>query len=93
MIGVYSDDAGKTRGFLRDGALFTTFDAPGAAVATLPLGINNQGQIVGGAFDDVRRFGFMLKSGTFTALAAPGAFLEAFPFDIDERGRIVGFSF
>jgi hypothetical protein len=78
---------------LLDDGVVTTLDAPGGTLGTLPLGINNRGQIVGGYFDDARRYGFLLENGRFTTTTAPGAFLETFPFDIDDRGRTVGFYF
>jgi probable HAF family extracellular repeat protein len=81
------------QGFLLDRGVFTTISAPGATVATLPLGINNHGQIVGSYFDDVRRHGFLLSNGTFTTTTASGAFLETLPFGIDDSGRVVGFYF
>jgi probable HAF family extracellular repeat protein len=93
MTGLYVDADGKSHGFLWDNGVVTNIDAPGATLATLPLGINNRGDIVGGYFDDARRHGFVFSDGKFTTTTASGAFVETFPFDIDDRGQIVGFYF
>ena len=93
MVGTYAGADGIGHGFLWDNGAFTTIDAPGATVATLPFGINNHGQIVGASFDAKQRRGFMLSNGTFTTHSAPGAVLESFPLDIDDRGRIIGIYF
>ena len=59
-----------------------------------PFAINNQGQIVGIAFDGVRIRGFLLHDGRFTRITPPGAFFfGSFATDIDDRGRIAGASF
>ena len=93
MVGVYGDASGTLHAFLLDQGVVTTIDVPGA-VATLPSGINNHGQIVGIYFDGVRRHGFLLSNGEFTTLTdPPGAFLESLAFDIDDHGRIVGLYF
>ena len=64
MIGLYADADRKGHGFLWDNGVVTTIDFPGA-LATLPLGLNNRGQIVGAYVDAKRRRGFMLSNGTF----------------------------
>jgi hypothetical protein len=50
MIGVYGDSEGKPHGFVLDQGVVTTIDIPGATV-TIPFGINNHGEIVGGFID------------------------------------------
>jgi probable HAF family extracellular repeat protein len=78
---------------LLDEGIVTIIAAPGATVETVPLGINNEGQVVGLYADDTRRHGLVYSNGEFTTFTAPGAFLEAGPFDIDDGGCIVGFYF
>jgi hypothetical protein len=62
-----------------------------ATSGSLPLGINNHGEVVGGYDDNTTRRGFVLSNGTFTSFAAPGTLGESYPRDIDDRGRMVGF--
>jgi probable HAF family extracellular repeat protein len=80
-----------TSGYLRDerGHL-ETFDAPGALTQTVPIGLNNRGQIVG-TFD--RRdgaHGFLRdQRGRFTTIDFPGA-TRTEAARINDRGQIVG---
>jgi uncharacterized membrane protein len=78
---------GPVRGFLFDNGAFTRIDVPGA-LTTLPLGINNRGQIAGVYADEVTGHGFLLQSGTFTTIDAPGAVSTA-AGAINDRGQIL----
>ena len=68
---------------------FTTIDYPGA-VATLSVGINANGQIVGRFVDTSGSFhGYLLSAGNFTAIDLPGATATR-PLGINLTGDIVG---
>ena len=70
-------------------ATFTTIDYPDA-VHTYALGINSEGDIVGGYDDSAGdEHGFVLRDGIFTSFDWPGAtWTEG--FGINPRGDIVG---
>ena len=51
---------------------YFSFDAPGSTL-TVPAGINNCGQIVGGFDDAAGRHGFLRTGATYTVIEAPGA--------------------
>ncbi|MEP6961975.1 MAG: PxKF domain-containing protein [Acidobacteriota bacterium] len=70
---------------------FTNFDFPGA-VQTIPLGINDPGQIVGGYYNPSSgtAHGFLLSGGTFTTIDYPGA-SGTQPNGINNAGQVVGF--
>jgi len=78
IVGNYFDANFVTHGFVRatDGAI-TSFDAPGAGIATFPVAITPQGSIVGWYLD--ANFGSHIflraKDGTFTTpeIPSPGA--------------------
>lgn len=79
-------------GFLRDKkGVFTTFDAPGAAVpgGTVPACMNDHGEIVGNFVDGAGRHGFMLIKGVWTQLDVPGAVLTVTQ-GINNAGLVVG---
>ena len=58
-------------------------------MSTLPLGINNRGQIVGTSSDEAIGHGFLLQKDTFTTIDAPGAVLSTAAFSINDRGQIL----
>jgi hypothetical protein len=78
IVGNYFDASFVTHGFLRatDGTI-TSFDAPGAGVATFPAAITPQGLIVGTYFDAnfATHIFLRAKDGTFTTpeIPSPGA--------------------
>jgi probable HAF family extracellular repeat protein len=78
-------------GFLKDGAVFTTIDVPGAD-DNVANGINNAGQIVGSFRDAGGVFHSFLKDGTtFTTIDVPGAFPGSTQANgINDVGQIVG---
>ena len=86
--------AGFGKGYLKDGAVFTTFAVPGAA-STVPTGINETGQIVGyfgfpGETSETSRFhGFLKDGATFTTIDVPGA-SSTKAHGINVKGQIVG---
>jgi probable HAF family extracellular repeat protein len=57
---------------VKDGATYTTFDAPGANNGTFASGINDAGQIVG-FFEDSSGLvhGFLKDGATYTTLDVP----------------------
>jgi YVTN family beta-propeller protein/probable HAF family extracellular repeat protein len=78
IVGEYFDSTvNRPRGFLLRAGTYTAFDFPGA-IETLPLGINNAGQIVG-AYRTVtgsglqQLHGFLLSNGSFQTIDYPGA--------------------
>jgi uncharacterized membrane protein len=78
-------------GYLRDerGRL-VTFDAPGALTQTVPVGLNNHGQIVGTYDRPDGSHGFMRdERGRFATIDFPGA-KETEAARINDRGQIVG---
>jgi uncharacterized membrane protein len=100
FVGTYIDAAGGVRGFRRepDGE-FTPVDVPGAG--TLPLGINNRGQVVGiygdegtvnnpdGSYPRYRVHGFVWDERRVTKVDVPGSVLT-YAFGINNRGEITG---
>ena len=71
------------------GPSFTPIDHPGA-VATLAVGINNNGQIVGRYVDTAGAFrGYLLSDGNFIPIDLPGASATR-PLGINLDGDIVG---
>jgi uncharacterized membrane protein len=85
-------------GFLWDDGDFATIDVPGAT-ATVVLGINNRGQMVGSYIDaDGAYHGFLrARHGAITTLPeAPGAdptMGGTQPASVNERGQIVGLGY
>jgi hypothetical protein len=96
-VGGYSDAGGTAHGFVRDKrATFRTIDHPDATsepdFGTLPLGVNNRGQVVGQYVDaDLRCHGLLLSRGAFTTIDDPDALSTTGASDINDRGQIVGF--
>jgi hypothetical protein len=99
IIGVYAPDPADPMaglaGFLLRNGRYRTFEIPGARV-TLPLGVNNRGQITGYSTTAPDLLtgarGFLLAKGIggpVTPIDVPGAPLTG-ATDIDDRGRIVG---
>jgi hypothetical protein len=102
VVGVYgdlSDETPRLRGFLMKKRRVTRLDVPGALL-TLPLGINDQGQVVGGwvgpdatvnpvTGETGPVHGFLWEQGLYTKFDVPGATTTA-PYEINNRGQIVG---
>jgi uncharacterized membrane protein len=100
LVGTYIDAAGGVRGFRREpDGKFTPIDVPGAG--TLPLGINNQGQVVGiygdegtvnnpdGSYPRYRVHGFLWDEGRVTKVDVSGSVLT-YAFGVNNRGQITG---
>jgi uncharacterized membrane protein len=77
----------------------TRIDVPGA-MGTLPLGVNDRGQVVGGWVGPDAKVdpvdgetkpvhGFLWENGRFKKFDIPGATTTA-PYEINNRGQIVG---
>jgi uncharacterized membrane protein len=102
IAGLYVDDSDGTprvRGFLMRKGRVTSIDVPGA-MATVPVGINDHGQVVGAwAAPDATvnpvngelgpTHGFLWDRGRFKKFDIPGATTTA-PYEINNRGQIVG---
>ncbi len=71
--------------------VFHTLDDPNGVNFTLPFGINNRGQIVGGYFDASDNLhGFILNHGHYTTIDDPNGVIGTNPSGINEDGQIVG---
>ena len=89
-----------THGFVRaaDGTI-TSFDAPGAGIATFPVAIAPQRSIVGWYFDPNFGAHIFLRAidGNFTTIDALNATLSFFegtsPTSINDSGTVTGFYF
>jgi hypothetical protein len=89
IVGNFIAD-GTTHGFLRSGGTYTTLDPPGST-STMPRGINDTGQTVGGYEDsDGTLYGFLLSGGVFTTIDVPGAAFTSYASGINDLGQIVG---
>src|SRR5216684_1858573 len=53
VSGIYVDPSGNSHGFLKDGAIYISFDGPPGAVFTEAGHINNKGQIAGDSVSGV----------------------------------------
>jgi uncharacterized membrane protein len=102
VVGVYGDLSGgapRLHGFLMEKRRVTRIDVPGA-VSTLPVGINDRGQVVGGwvgpdatvnpvTGEGGPIHGFLWERGRYTKFDVPGATTTG-PYEINNRGHIVG---
>jgi hypothetical protein len=94
IAGFYTDAGGTIHGFLKDGNVFTTVDAPGATLTEL-LGLNDKGWAVG--FDVVggKMHGIIFNGMTIKTVDDPSALCMACTgttFNgINDKGQIVGF--
>jgi probable HAF family extracellular repeat protein len=80
----------RGHGFVRDGDVFTTIDAPGVGSFAVAFGIDNRGRTVGGYADDRGRLhGFLKDKEAFTVIDFPGA-RGTVAFKINDSGQIVG---
>ncbi len=92
VVGDYDD--GATHGFLRHKGDLTTLDFPGAQ-ATIALGINNSGVVVGewdvldSTGNVIAYHGFIWKDGSFTDVAFPGS-ADTSILGINANGDCVG---
>jgi probable HAF family extracellular repeat protein len=96
IVGDYLDAEGKYHGFLLDGGVFITIDAPGGT-STKALDIDDSGRVVGISLNaaniittnDVVR-GFLRDAqGSFTPIDAPGT-TQTSAFGINNARQIVG---
>ena len=77
---------------------YTTLSDPSAAPGgyTVPVSINDSGQLVGNYFDGTAEAGFLYSNGTWTTLhdpsaASPPGGIGTVPAAINESGQITGF--
>ena len=94
---VLTKSVGSDHGYVFSDGSFSTFDVPGAS-ATIAVGINDQGQIVGAfpTFEPERENplgfrSFLLSNGSFWTFDAPGSH-NTQTSGINNRGQIVGSS-
>jgi uncharacterized membrane protein len=77
-------------GFVRDGDVFTTIDAPGAGAFTVVFGIDENGTMVGGYVDRKGTLhGFLSDRDKFTVIDVPGA-RATLVARMNAQGQIVG---
>ena len=92
VTGEYQDVIDPThgvfRGFIYDSTTntSTTFNAPNA-VSTIPVGINDSGQVIG--LSDMTH-GFLYSAGAFTTFDAPNA-SQTWPWSINNSGQVAGY--
>jgi probable HAF family extracellular repeat protein len=80
----------RGHGFVRDGDVFSTIDAPGAGLYTVAFGIDESGKTVGGYVDERGKLhGFLKDKEAFSVIDYPGA-AATFVSRINARGQIVG---
>jgi hypothetical protein len=85
-----SDVGLRGHGFVRDGDVFTTIDAPGAGAFTVVFGIDESGKTVGGYVDRRGRLhGFLRDQDAFTVIDFPGA-AATLVSRINAQGQIRG---
>jgi hypothetical protein len=88
IVGYWLDSV-TSHGFLLSGGTYASFDYPGASF-TIPVGINNHGEIAGFYGDAAGIFhGFSLSGGTYTTVDYPGATATE-AYGINDSGDIVG---
>lgn len=95
IVGRYDGGAEGYRGFIKDGATFTSFAYPGTASFTSATSINNSGQTVG-YYDDssgMMVYSFIKDGATFTSFDFPGTYGSTYAWDINNKGQIVGYYF
>jgi uncharacterized membrane protein len=89
VIGVYPDDQGVLRSFVKDRrGRVTTFAVPGAT-GTFAAGINDRGQVAGTYFDDSNHGFIRQPKGQITTIELPG-FDDTAVSDINNRDQVVG---
>jgi len=93
IVGTYVDTTGVLRGFVYDGAVFTTLSDP-LGVSTTPNSINDAGDIVG-TYNDAggTPHGFLYDGLTFTTIDVPGAAGGTIVWGINNTGEISGYAY
>lgn len=84
VTGTYYSSATGSQSFLYDKGTVTSI--PGAS---LVLGINNAGQVIGQYSPNGSELGFVYSHGTFTSIAPPGSTFTT-PLGINDSGEITG---
>jgi hypothetical protein len=85
LLGFVLDRANINHGVLMEGGVVTLIDVPGAAFGTLPVGLTDDGTVVGQALPN----GFTYRAGVLTTLTYPGA-TRTQPFGVRGDGVIYG---
>lgn len=80
-----------SKGFLYDGTAFTTIRVARNS-RTQPYGINNAGDVVGGAGTPYETLAFVMHGGAFKVVNFPGSHVYAYAAGINNVGQIVGWS-
>ncbi len=78
----------STYGFLYSGGVFSSISYPGAS-ATVPVGINNSGEISGYYTDGSGQHGFVYTDGNYSSIDVPNS-TQTTVAGIDASGDVVG---
>ena len=89
ICGRHMDNQGVRHGFLKCGAVITSFDVPGADGGTAFFTINNEGEVVGTCNAAGAYHGLIMRAGSFATLDVPGA-TDTGIYGINNRGDLVG---
>jgi hypothetical protein len=91
LIAGYAEFGTQVKGFLYDGNMFTDVTA-GNRSATFVMGMNNLGDLVGGAGTIYGTQGFLFRIGQFRKIQPSGSFDYVYAAGISDLGWIVGFT-
>src|ERR1700727_24870 len=90
IAGAYLDSSGLYHGYQKSSGKFTELNVPfKGASNTIPGGINNSGEIVGGYTVGGANQGFSLIAGVYHVLNYPSA-IDTNPYGVNSAGDIVG---
>ena len=79
----------RERGFTFDGNAFTSIRS-GNNTATVTWGLNNAGDIVGGAGTIYTTQGFEMRGGHFKTISPPGEYVYVYATGVNNLGKVVG---
>jgi VCBS repeat-containing protein len=92
ITGTYTDNVGKSHGFLDVAGVFTTLDDPFGVNGTFATKINNAGQVVGWYNDASNKsHGFIETAGVFTTIDDPLGINGTVINGINDAGQVVGY--
>jgi probable HAF family extracellular repeat protein len=94
ICGFFVDDKNLMHGWLLEGAVFTSLNAPKGNGTTAALGLNNKGQVVGSYVDTTggtHGFLYTIASKTWVTLDDPNGVGNTIANGINDAGDVVGF--
>jgi hypothetical protein len=89
IVGHYNDSSGHEQGFLYSHGTYTPIQFPGP-VNTVPLSINDKGQVTGYYETTTSMYGFTYSQGQYTTINPPGS-LGTLDLSINNSGQVAGF--